>query len=36
MRTYEPPTLTLAGSFRSLTGLGGHGPRDLLFRHQLL
>jgi Family of unknown function (DUF5972) len=35
MRTYERPTLTAAGSFR-LTGLGGRGPRDVLFRHQLL
>lgn len=36
MRTYERPTLTAAGSFTGMTGLGSHGPRDLLFRHQLL
>jgi hypothetical protein len=34
MRTYERPTLKAAGSFASLTGVGGSGPRDLLFRHQ--
>jgi hypothetical protein len=36
MRTYERPTLTKAGSFKKITGLGGHGPRDTLVRHQLL
>jgi hypothetical protein len=36
MRTYERPTLIKAGSFRKVTGLGGHGPRDYLVRHQLL
>ncbi len=36
MRTYERPTLTPAGSFKKLTGLGGSGPRDMVFRHQLL
>jgi hypothetical protein len=36
MRPYERPTLTAAGSFKKLTGLSGHGPRDKLFRHQLL
>ena len=36
MRTYERPTLTAAGSFAKLTGLGGRGPRDLLFQHQLI
>lgn len=36
MRTYERPTLTAVGSFAAKTGLGGSGPRDLLFRHQLL
>jgi hypothetical protein len=36
MRTYERPTLTMAGSFKKVTGVGGSGPRDALFRHQLL
>lgn len=36
MRAYERPTLTAAGTFAQLTGLSGHGPRDLLLRHQLL
>jgi hypothetical protein len=36
MRTYERPTLTAVGSFASMTGLGRIGPRDLLFRHQIL
>jgi hypothetical protein len=36
MRTYERPTLTKAGSFKKLTGLGGSGPRDVLGRHQTL
>jgi hypothetical protein len=36
MRTYERPTLTKAGSFKKLTGLGGSGPRDTLGRHQSL
>jgi Family of unknown function (DUF5972) len=36
MRTYERPTLTAVGTFAELTGLGGRGPRDILFRHQLL
>jgi hypothetical protein len=36
MRTYERPTLTKAGSFKKVTGLGGSGPRDVLGRHQLL
>jgi hypothetical protein len=36
MRTYERPTLTLAGSFKKVTGLGGSGPRDTLGRHQSL
>jgi hypothetical protein len=34
--TYERPTLTLAGSFTSMTGLNGTGPRDTLDKHQLL
>jgi hypothetical protein len=34
--TYERPTLTPAGSFMNLTGLGGHGPKDTLVKHQLL
>jgi hypothetical protein len=36
VRTYERPTLTKAGSFKKVTGLGGHGPRDVLVKHQLL
>jgi len=36
MRTYERPTLTKAGSFKKVTGLGGSGPRDFAFRHQSL
>jgi hypothetical protein len=36
MRTYERPTLTAAGSFAALTGLGPRGPRDLLIGKQLL
>jgi hypothetical protein len=35
-RTYERPTLTPAGSFKSITGLSGHGPKDMLLKHQLL
>jgi hypothetical protein len=34
MLTYERPTLTKAGSFKKVTGIGGSGPRDLFFRHQ--
>ena len=30
------PTLTKAGSFKKLTGLGRSGPRDFAFRHQSL
>jgi hypothetical protein len=36
MRTYERPTLKAIGTFASLTGLSGSGPRDLLIKHQLL
>jgi Family of unknown function (DUF5972) len=36
MRPYERPTLTKAGSFKRLTGLGGQGPRDVLVKHQML
>jgi Family of unknown function (DUF5972) len=36
MRTYERPTLTAAGSFKKLTGIGGFGPRDFLMKRQLL
>ena len=36
MLTYERPTLTAAGSFKKVTGLGGSGPRDTLGRHQSL
>jgi hypothetical protein len=34
--TYERPTLTPAGSFANMTGLNGRGPKDVLFKHQLL
>jgi Family of unknown function (DUF5972) len=34
--TYERPTLTPAGSFVNMTGLGGSGPKDTLVRHQML
>jgi hypothetical protein len=36
MRTYERPTLTMAGSFKRATGVGGHGPKDVLVKHQML
>jgi hypothetical protein len=36
MRTYERPTLTKAGSFKKITGLGGRGPRDPIAKHQQL
>jgi hypothetical protein len=36
MRPYERPTLTVAGSFKKVTGLGGHGPRDVLVKKQML
>lgn len=36
MHTYERPTLTPAGSFFALTGLGTTGPKDLLGGKQLL
>jgi Family of unknown function (DUF5972) len=36
MRTYERPTLTKAGSFKKVTGLGGRGPRDPIAKHQQL
>jgi hypothetical protein len=35
MRSYERPTLTLAGCFRKMTGVGGFGPRDVLMKRQL-
>jgi Family of unknown function (DUF5972) len=35
MRSYERPTLTPAGSFRKMTGIGGFGPRDALVKQQL-
>lgn len=35
-RTYERPTLTPAGSFKNVTGLGGHGPKDTVMKKQLL
>jgi Family of unknown function (DUF5972) len=31
---YERPTLTAAGSFKKVTGLGCSGPRDQLFHQQ--
>ena len=34
MRIYERPTLTAAGSFKKVTGLGGWGPRDMVFKRQ--
>ncbi|MGG7575738.1 keywimysin-related RiPP [Streptomyces sirii] len=34
--TYERPTLTKAGSFRKVTGLKSHGPKDILGGKQLL
>jgi hypothetical protein len=36
MRPYERPTLTKAGSFTKVTGLGGRGPRDPIAKHQAL
>ena len=30
MRTYERPTLRPAGSFVKKTGIGQHGPNDLI------
>ena len=34
--SYERPTLTPAGSFTNLTGLGGQGPKDTTLKHQML
>jgi Family of unknown function (DUF5972) len=34
MRPYERPALTPAGFFKTVTGLGGYGPRDVTARHQ--
>lgn len=36
MGTYERPTLTPAGSFKKVTGMGGHGPKDFLVKKQML
>ena len=36
LMAYERPTLTVAGSFKRLTGLGCSGPRDQLFNKQCL
>jgi Family of unknown function (DUF5972) len=36
MRTYERPTLTRAGNFAKVTGLGGSGPPDAVSKFQLL
>ena len=30
MRTYERPTLRMSGSFTRKTGIGQHGPDDLI------
>jgi hypothetical protein len=35
VRPYERPTLTVAGSFKKMTGVGGFGPRDALTKRQL-
>jgi len=34
MLTYERPTLTAAVSFKKMTGVGGHGPKDFLVKKQ--
>ena len=36
MRPYERPTLTAAGSFKKMTGIGGTGPKDALTKKQSL
>lgn len=36
MRPYERPTLTSAGSFKKLTGIGGTGPKDAVTKKQSL
>ena len=36
MGIYERPTLTLAGSFKKMTGLGCSGPRDTVFNKQCI
>jgi len=36
MRQYERPTLTAAGSFKKVTGIGGWGPRDTISKRQTL
>jgi hypothetical protein len=36
MKTYERPTLSVAGSFEKLTGLAALGPRETLVQQQLL
>jgi hypothetical protein len=36
MLTYERPTLTAAGSFKKVTGVGGHGPKDFLVKKQMM
>ena len=36
MRPYERPTLTAAGSFTKMTGLGGTGPKDVIGKKQSL
>jgi hypothetical protein len=35
-KTYERPTLTSAGSFKKLTGIGGTGPKDAVTKKQSL
>ena len=36
MRQYERPTLTAAGSFNKVTGIGGWGPRDTISKRQCM
>ncbi|GAB7046337.1 hypothetical protein JCM9534A_14630 [Catenuloplanes indicus JCM 9534] len=36
MPSYEKPTLTPQGDFRTETGIGNKGPKDLLGGKQLL
>jgi hypothetical protein len=36
MQPYERPTLTPAGSFKRMTGIGGTGPKDALTKKQSL
>jgi hypothetical protein len=36
MKKYVPPTIHNYGNLSILIQLSGRGPRDVLFRHQLL